>query len=199
MVKDLFVHVCIVITFLFIGGSFFRSSLTFNSFWKKIFFGTFSGILGSLLMLFTIQLTPTIIMDFRHIGILMSALYGGPLSITISVLIICLSRIAFITSSLESLLISLLNMVLIGFFSIFVSTLKLKELKKWIYMYLFSIITLSFGFYYLLGRSDHFYQFMIVYWIISLIAGALIYYCTNMIVQSNRSYNELKKILLQIF
>ncbi|WP_394231776.1 diguanylate cyclase [Niallia oryzisoli] len=193
MVKDLFIHVCIVITFLFIGGSIFRGRSLFNTFWRKIIFGFFSGILGSLLMLFTIRLTPTTIMDFRHISILMSALYGGPLSAGISVVIICLYRIVFITSSVEALLISLTNMVLIGIFSSFITSLRVSELKKWVYMYLFSLVMLSLGFFYLLDRSKGFYELMFTYWGISLFAGALIYYCANMIVQSNRSFNELKR------
>ena len=192
MLRELFVHVCIVITFLFIGGSFFRFTHKLSSLRQKILFGTYTGVLGSLLMLFTINLTPEIIMDYRHIAILLAALYGGAISTVVSVTIICLSRYFMIGGPESSIIISSIVMVCIGVFSVLIAKSSLSEIKKWIYMYLFSLVILTAGFEYLLGITKEFYFLMLKYWSISLGAGVLLFYCTNYIIYSNRSFYDMK-------
>lgn len=193
MLKSLFVQFCIVITFLFLGGSIFRFSPYLYSLRQKLFFGTLSGVLGSVLMIFTIPLTPTIIMDYRHIAILFSALYGGTVSTLATIFIICFSRLVFIGGSPLSLFVSTSMMISIGFFSAFICKTNLSELKKWIYMYLVSLVILSGGFGILLGVTKEFINLMVKYWCISIIAGALIFYCVKYIVHSNRSFYDMKK------
>lgn len=193
MLKDLFVHVCIVITFLFIGGSIFRFFPYLYTFWQKLLFGTALGILGSLLMFFSIHLTPSVIMDYRHIAILISALYGGVISTIATVIIICFNRAVFFMGAPISILVSSLMMIIIGIFSIFISKTNLSELKKWIYMYSFSLVILSAGFDFLLGKTQNFYDIMVKYWAISIASGLILFYCVNYIIYSNRTYFDMKK------
>lgn len=193
MLKDLFVHVCVVITFLFIGGILYRKGpIFFESTRQKVLLGVFGGVLGSFLMGFTIPLSPTIIMDFRHVAVLLSALYGGGVAAFVSVVIICFSRAVFFGVS-TSLFVSVFLMIIIGAFAAYISRLRISELKKWLYMYVFSLILLTLGFLYLLGMSDVFIDSMFKYWVISIVGGALIFYCANFIIQSNRMFNEMKK------
>ncbi|MBB3110219.1 diguanylate cyclase [Paenibacillus phyllosphaerae] len=57
----------------------------------KLQLGVIHGIVGTILMLFTVHMNETIL-DFRQIAVILSALYGGLLSSVITGVIICLVR-----------------------------------------------------------------------------------------------------------
>lgn len=59
----------------------------------KIKIGLWAGLLGILLIVFGIPFSDTVIVDLRHIPIILSGIYGGPVSVMISVILISGSRI----------------------------------------------------------------------------------------------------------
>lgn len=193
MLKDLFIHSCIVITFLFIGGSLFKNNTTTDSTIQKVKLGALAGILGSLLMVFSIEITPVILMDLRHIAILLSALYGGFVSAFVAATIINISRLLFFNGSIETFVVTIVMMFMIGIFASGVQKrLKGSDFFKWTIMGLISLITLSTGFLYLMGFSTQVFQTLINYWAITTIAGISVYFLAGYIVQSNEMYIQLK-------
>jgi diguanylate cyclase len=192
MLRDLFVHVCIVVTFLFITGSILRNNSYFNNFRNKLVLGLTAGILGSTLMFLSIKVTPSIIIDFRYMAILYSALYGGVISTMISTAIIILCRIILLSGTTSSYIVSTVMMFSIAVLSIYVGKSRLSDFKKWTYMNLLGLVTHSLGFLYLLGFSNQTYTLLFDLWLIAVIAGCLIFYVANFIVQSNRAFREMK-------
>lgn len=81
-------------------------------------------------MWFTIQIKPHMFLDFRHIGILLSALYGGLIVVVVSCLILVISRTILFSNAICVLAVSRSEMLIIALFTIFISRLKLSILKK---------------------------------------------------------------------
>ncbi|WP_462413566.1 GGDEF domain-containing protein [Neobacillus sp. Marseille-QA0830] len=193
MFKDLFIHACIVITFLFVGGSLFKSNPKINTIRQKFKLGVLSGILGSVLMIFSIQITPAIIMDLRHIAVLLAAYFGGFTTAIISVIIISISRVVFFNGTVSTYMVTISIMFSIAIVSALI-TKKFKgtDFIKWTLMGTYSLAAFTLGFLYLLGFSRHVYNLLFNYWLVTTIAGILVFFLAAYIVQSNTMFNEMK-------
>ena len=193
MLKDFFIHASFVITFLFIGGSLFKSNPEIDTTLQKLKLGALAGILGSVLMAFSIQITPVIMMDLRHIAILLSAFYGGFVPAFVAATIINISRLVFFDGSLETFLVTVLIVFIIAVFAALVQKkVKGSDFFKWTIMGLISLITISSGFLYLMGFTDQVYKILINYWVITTISGVMVYFLAGYIVQSNHMFMQLK-------
>ena len=193
MLKDFFIHSSFVITFLFIGGSLFKKNPNMDTTLQKLKLGALAGILGSVLMAFSIQITPVIMMDLRHIAILLSAFYGGFVPAFVAAILINISRLVFFDGSMETFLVTVLIMFIIGALASLVQQkLKGTDFFKWTVMGLISLLTISFGLLYLMGFSTQAFQILVNYWVISTIAGILVYFLAGYIVQSNQLFMQLK-------
>lgn len=193
MWEDLFAHLCIFLTFQFIGGIFFKDIHEMKSSQQKIVFGFFMGVLGTILMFFSIQLTPTVIMDLRYLSILQSAFYGGPVSTFITVAMIIINRWIFINNAPFPTIVSMGIMICIGVFSILIMRKKYSSLKTWLYMNIVSIVVLSIGFLALLENSKETYMLLIEYWIVIILGGLLTFYVGKYISDSNNNFILMKK------
>lgn len=193
MLKDFFVHSCIVIAFLFIGGSLFKNNPNLDTTSQKLKFGALAGILGSVLMVFSIQVTPVIIMDLRHIAILLSAFYGGFVAAFVAAGIINISRLVFFDGSTETFLVTVFIMFMIGAFASLVQEkVKGSDFFKWTIMGVISLIAISSGFLYLLGFSNQVFRILVNYWVITTVAGILVFFLAGYIVQSNQMFMQLR-------
>ena len=191
MLKELFIHVCIVMTFLFSGGIIFKRYPYIDTITQKILFGLLSGVLGSLLMFFSIKLAPEVILDFRYMAILIAAIYGGGISAMVSAIIICFNRILFIEGTFETLIIIVSTYLMIAGFSAFISNLRITLLKKWTYMVLFSMSILTCLYLLLLGTANHTISILLTYLGISIVLGILVFIFANFIDQMNKAYLEM--------
>ena len=115
MLRDLFINGTILISFIFINSQIFkRNFLNLSVSYKdKFFFGLTQGMLGIILMLFTIQITPKVIMDLRHIPILLAALYGGGFASIIAGITIAIFRISYFGVSTPAIIASI-NMLIVA-------------------------------------------------------------------------------------
>jgi diguanylate cyclase len=96
MVKDFFMNGSIIISFLFLAGQAFRNGpITPQSKYRiRILLGIFSGILGSLLIWFSIHVTDTIIVDMRNVALIIGTIYGGFTASVIAIIIMGFTRVA---------------------------------------------------------------------------------------------------------
>lgn len=147
MALSFFQNACILITFLSIIQHFSRDknifeNLTLN---RKIIFGFCNGILGILLMMNGVEVANNVIIDFRYIPILLTALYCGILPSIIASVIIGIFRFLFLGISSSSI-IGLVDALLIGVGFGFIASLKLSQKGKYTYFMIFfnmvSIISL---------------------------------------------------------
>ena len=79
VIKQLFVNATILISALFIlGQKFINKPLKYGSCTKIILIeGVMTGFTGSILVTFGLQVTESIVVDFRYISLIVSSIYGG--------------------------------------------------------------------------------------------------------------------------
>ncbi len=135
MLNDLFLNGAIVIAVISLGNQLLiEYDINPKSSWKlKIFFSTMAGILGMLLMINSVQIMPGVILDFRNIAILLSAIYCGFLPSITTAIIIGTFRLLYAGLSFSSI-IGAIAALAIGTLCGVISTLHINRAKKWTYM-----------------------------------------------------------------
>ncbi|MBC2345084.1 diguanylate cyclase [Listeria welshimeri] len=95
---------------------------------RKIGIGVWAGLLGFALMLFGIPISNNVIVDLRHIPIIMVGFYGGPIPAIVSAIIIVASR--FLLSVSNAAVMAAVVMLLIGIITAVLSK-RLEKYKIW--------------------------------------------------------------------
>ncbi|MBU3158221.1 diguanylate cyclase [Clostridium frigoris] len=193
MLKDLFINSTILITFIFINSQVFkRVFLNVSvSYKNKFLYGLTQGILGIILMLFTINVTPIVIMDFRHIPILLATLYGGGLATIIAGVTIAIFRISYFGISTPAI-IACIDIFIIAISCTLISKLNLNKFKKWTYMSLISSLIIAAS-YFLIVKNSTALRYSLVYFLLSsLIIGTLAYYISNYMYTSIKLLDRLE-------
>ncbi len=194
MLRDLFVNATILISFIFLSsqvfkGNFLNLSVSYK---RKLFFGLTQGLLGIILMLFTIQVDPNVNMDFRHIAILIAALYGGGISALISGITIALFRISYFGISTPAIIASI-NMFNVAIACALLSKLNLSGFRKWIYMNFVSSLIITSSFLLIIKNLLLLRQTLTYFWIGSFIIGILAYFIVNYMNTSIKLLNKLEQ------
>jgi diguanylate cyclase len=194
MLRDLFVNGTILISIIFIISQVFKNNflnLTV-SYKDKFLFGLTQGILGIILMLFTINITTGVILDFRHIAILLAALYGGAFASIIAGITISIFRIVYFGVTSTSV-IAATSMFLIAVACAIVSKLNINKFKKFIYMNFISSIIISCTLLIIITDPTTFRNTLIYFWLASFSIGILAYYIFHYMHTSITLLNRLKQ------
>lgn len=192
LLKDLFVHICILVTFIFLGGVIFKNSEASSLKKNQILFGVFFGILGSILMFFSIQVDVETIIDLRHIPIIVAAMFGGITVSFICSLIIAISRILFVDITPIMLIVSLTT-ILVGILVGLIGKLKIQDTLKWLFMIVSSTAVFSIILYFRVREIDHFGVILLNYWLLSIFGSTLTLILVNYISRANYLHNEYKR------
>lgn len=194
MLRDLFINSTILISFIFISSQIFkRNFLDLSiSYKNKFFFGLTQGILGIILMLFTIHITPKVMMDFRHIAILLAALYGGGFAAIIAGTTIAIFRLIYFGFSTPALIASI-NMFNVAIACALLSKLNLKQLKKWNYMNFISCLIITSTFLLIVKDSVTLHYTLGYFWLASSTIGILAYYISSYMNTSIKLLNRLEQ------
>ena len=164
MITKLFINSCILTTFISITYIFIlNKNISLNtSFLSKILIGVWGGLLGSLLMLFSVPIISNVIIDFRYLPILLSALFGGILSPIIASIFIGIFRVLYFGVAKASI-VALIAALLLGTgFSILCST-KASRKVKWIQSTVYSIIVTSISMIILINDSTILFKISMAY------------------------------------
>jgi diguanylate cyclase len=92
--RDLIANLAIVTAYLFLASQVIFKSISIDgkaSIFLKVKLGLVAGMLGIILMLFSVKVNGTLL-DFRQLALILSALFGGILSSVIAGLMIFLTR-----------------------------------------------------------------------------------------------------------
>ncbi|MGH4138903.1 diguanylate cyclase [Clostridium sp.] len=194
MLRDIFINGTILISFIFISSQIFKKTfLNLSlSYKNKFFFGLTQGILGIILMLFTIRITPKVIMDFRHIPILIASLYGGGFATIITGITIAIFRISYFGTSTPAMIASI-NMINIAIACALLSKLKVNRFKKWNYMNFVSLLIVTSTFLLNIKDTIALRNSLIYFWLGSFIIGSLAYYIANYMSTSIVLLNRLEQ------
>lgn len=188
MISDLVVNISILISFIFLWHQIFsHNRLTLkSSITIKMLDGLIGGVLGIVLMYYSIQVNEFVILDLRHIPVVLLAYFGGFIPSMISVVIISIGR--FVIDVNHSSIVSLFMMLLIGSgASIITYNCKNEGLKKWTIMLLYSQFIFSIAFYLVVDFYRQVIHFAFYHIVSTLVGGFFTFYFVTYI----RRYSEL--------
>ncbi|SPF31933.1 Diguanylate cyclase (GGDEF) domain-containing protein [Candidatus Desulfosporosinus infrequens] len=176
MVKELFVNAAIIIATISIGNQILiNEEITSSSPLKiRVFFGCMSGILGIILMLYSINVVPNVIMDFRNITIVLSATYCGFLGALITGLILGLFRLLFQGLTFSSIL-ATLGIVAIAISCALTTKYIKKRSNKWIILSLYTLIYPTIVFIMVIQSRILLMKTILIYWISTVVASVVVF------------------------
>ncbi|MFD1356788.1 GGDEF domain-containing protein [Fictibacillus halophilus] len=191
IIKDLFANLAILISLLFLYTQVSnRSPLTTRSSNKiKTQSGIFGGILGNVLMHYSINIGTTII-DLRLIPIILLAYFGGAVPAFISMLMIIVGRFLIginISSYASSILV-----VLVAIFSVLISNSNLSKQMKQLLMLTFTNVSASILFIYLIKDINFLITLLPIYWIASYLSGYIAFNTVTFLRKSQELFNKYK-------
>ncbi|WP_226659343.1 GGDEF domain-containing protein [Pseudalkalibacillus hwajinpoensis] len=194
LIQDFFVNMMIMLALLFIYFQVFREeNLTpLSSIKRKILSGLYAGMIGIFLMIYSIQVETTTIVDLRHIPLLLVTLYGGALPGVVALIIIQMTRfmIGMNLSSFVSL--GLLTSLYIGY--LLFRKWNVSNFIKTIWMLLYSNFAFSVIIvYFLLDITSLFSVINVLYWLTSMLTGLMAIYTTEHLRKTNQLFREYKK------
>lgn len=139
---------------------------------RKMVLGIWAGLLGFALMVFGIPISNNVIVDLRHIPIIMVGFYGGPIPAIVSAIIISASR--FLLSVNSAAMMAAIVMMLIGIITALFGK-RLEKFKIW-GVFILNIIACSFvviNLHLILARESLFWINMTIFVLIALVIGAV--------------------------
>ena len=195
MINNLFVNVLILISVTFVAGHILKdiSKDTINTIYAKIILGICGGLLGILLMIYTVNIGgTTTIVDLRNFSLLTVSYVGGTIPTLVSAFIIALYRMLHFGINISSILV-VLQMILYPIcFYVIDKKVKL-DLKKWLYKTASMLIILLFVLTYLLKNVDNAQIILFKYFIVNIFFSALEYSMLTYVKSSNALYSMYKK------
>jgi diguanylate cyclase len=194
MLMDFLHNLAIASTVLFLAGRFFeyRPLDVSASIKNKLFCSLWAGLTGILLMLSTIQVTHTVLLDLRHLPIVIAAIYGGPIATLGSAIIIGIMRIILFGYSFASLTGSLVALTT-GLICAYLSRSKLTLIQKFIWMNTLSVAVTSLAIFLLVDNVVKLQGVFLYYWPISFVAAIFTFIVSEYIKKSNENSRYLKQ------
>lgn len=192
IVRDLFININILVALVFAYSQLIDRKLFRNlkPFTRKIVGGIASGILGVILMQFSIQVTSNTIVDLRHIPILLSMIYSGTVPAIVSAIVIIIARF-FIGINISSIVAVLyIVFVTVGFY--FIKKIKLKEMTKVFWMLFYANIIFSLAISYLVPEWNVLKTLLPIFWLLSIVGGLIGYYFAEHLRKTHKLFQHYK-------
>ncbi|MBC1807511.1 diguanylate cyclase [Listeria cossartiae subsp. cayugensis] len=139
---------------------------------RKMVIGIWAGLLGFALMIFGIPISNNVIVDLRHIPIIMVGFYGGPIPAIVSAIIISASR--FLISVNSAAIMAGIVMMLIGIITALFSK-RLEKFKIW-GVFILNVIACGFvvvNLHLILAKEANYWLNMSIFVVISLVIGVI--------------------------
>lgn len=194
MFMDFLHNLAITSAVLFLAGKFFEHrTLDLNAPIKtKLYCGIWAGLAGILFMLSTIHVSGTVMVDLRHLPIIIAAIYGGPIAAIGSAFIIGIMRIVLFGISIASL-VGCLVAFSTGLLCMYLSRSKLSLNHKFIWMNTFSVAIVSLAIFLLVDNVTKVQKIFLYYWPISFLAAVFTFIVSEYIKKSNENSRYLKQ------
>ncbi|MBS4538650.1 diguanylate cyclase [Clostridium sp. D2Q-11] len=194
MIDSFFTNIVSIVSFLFFSSIIdfkFESKNTIGSCKKSIYLGIIYGLLGIVLMHFSIPLVNNSIMDLRHLAILIPAIYIGSTSAFISTIIISLGRLLLFGFTTTSF-ISSIFMIVLGLVAILISKSKTNTFIKINYMNITSLLIIFVPLSINVNNWEVVFNIYPLQFFISIIAGLLIHLTADYIYKYIDNLKEVK-------
>lgn len=187
--KDLFTNLSILISILSIYSQFTKNRPLNrkSSMLSKVLIGTLGGLLGNILMYYSIQIQDTLI-DLRHIPIILLAFNAGALPAFLSMTLIILGRFLIGINMSSILAVPLMLLTTIG--AVYISRTNLPKNGNIFIIFTWHNIVFSVFASYLIKDIEIF--ILIAYWIVSYIGGYIAFYILEYIRSSQLLFERYK-------
>lgn len=191
LVKEIFFNATILISFITLGNHFFREKIATPSspLYRKIITGAAAGLLGCLLMVFSVQITPEGYLDLRNLPIIMMALYTTFPSTIVASLVIGIFRIAYFGISQSSVMASAAS-VFIGIGCGLICRMNLRRPIKWILSVATVLLISGIAFVLLIKDSLLLKNIIIVYCSGIAVASFSLYFLLENITKANKVFSQ---------
>lgn len=194
MINALFINASLMISFITIGYLVYSLNKTqfipTNAY--KWLLGIAAGIVGILLMSHTYHVTSTMLIDFRNFVIAISAIFGGTVSVILTIIIMIIYRI-FIFGLTPVTLSFILSMVLLGSGSLVLTRIGKTFKMRWFLCFLLNMTVSSIIMCFWLHAEADLFLLIINYYIGSIILAYLIYSVLNSYIQLTGAYKRLSE------
>lgn len=191
--QDLFLNGTILISFVALVNQFIRD-LDFSpasNIKLRLIGGVISGILGCILMIFSVEVMPGVIVDFRNIAIVLASMYGGLVTSILAGLIIGVFRLLWFGVSETSMLAFLVALIM-GIGCPLITYKVYSKKRKCLYLTLFNVLIASISFIVLIKDHMLLLQLLLSYNIGCLIITFILCYFINNLATSNRLFKKYK-------
>jgi len=187
-----FVNACILITVFSLGNQLLINKEISPSAPSKLrlFVSVMSGLLGIILMIFSVPVSPGVIIDFRSTAIIISAHYCGMGSAILTAVIIGLFRLLYGGLSYPSI-VAAITALITGISCALIVKRMMSTVKQWFYMSLIILILPSIGLYLLIDNELILLKTIIAYWIsTSMVSTFVFFYMKHLKIAkyTNRKY-----------
>lgn len=194
MLRDLFVNACILVTFISISHQLFKDKNLSHksSIVLKIITGFISGLLGIILMLYSLRIDNNTIVDFRNIPIILTAIYGGLIPAFISSLVMGIFRVSYFglnQSSISAFITALLQGIGCGV----ISNLRTTKKKLWIYSVIYCLIVVTVSFNIIIKNTGILIKLTLIYCTIIILVSMVVYKYTAYLSELTSLYKQLKE------
>ncbi|MBM7652834.1 diguanylate cyclase [Neobacillus cucumis] len=161
------------------------------NFRKKIIMGILTGLLGVLLMEFSIGIQKGTFIDLRHIAIVTAAFLGGTTASLTAAIIIGVVRLLY--SEINNMIMAITMItILVGLLVGEIKRLKIPPFYQWLFMIILSTFLYSIVLYYRIRHLEHFALFLQEFWALSLIGGLFTFYLVHFLKLHNFLYYNYK-------
>ncbi|MGJ5637183.1 GGDEF domain-containing protein [Bacillus altitudinis] len=173
MLRDLFINLTILVTFHYLLMLVFKENFLKkeDTLLRQIFKGMISGLLGVLLMFFSIKAGPAII-DLRHIPLILTAFYGGIAQTFIAACVIIIGRL-LIEANVASF-INIFSMIFIATASFLIAERHINHVVKMLLSITMSNVIATILFIIIVNERS--FELHAAYWMFSYIAGLFNFY-----------------------
>ena len=195
MINDLFINILLLTSITFVIGHISKdiSMEIINSLYGKVIVGVGGGLMGILLMTYTIQVEGTsTLLDLRVFAIMLVSYIGGIMPTIIAGIMIGIYRGVYYGINMSSIVAVFQILLYIIFFHI-IDKLIIAEWKKWFFKTLISLIILLTFFCYLLRNLENIQTVLFRFSFIAIVASVLEYCLLDYVKNSNKLYKNYKK------
>jgi diguanylate cyclase (GGDEF)-like protein/PAS domain S-box-containing protein len=199
MLKDFVSNATLLIASFTIMGVIFKDKPLHSSspLSSKLYWGICFGVLGNILMMFSIKINSSNIADLRHLAIVIAAAFGGYIPALIAASFIALGRFLLFGINATALLPAVGSLV-IGILCGGISNLKFKRSLKAFLMNLIGLITISILFIVRIDDIHLLINVLIIHYLISLCGGFIAYHLFVFVVNSNETQSQLKHSVIKL-
>lgn len=191
--KDLFLNGTILVSFVAIINQLIRdhSLNSYSSIKRRLIAGAVTGALGCILMIFSVNVVPGVIVDFRNIPIILASMFGGLVTSVVASLIIGLFRLLWYGFSDTTIM--AFSFALIMGFGCPLLTFRVKSVKiKCAFSTVFTIIIGSLGLIHLIEDHSLLIRLLLSYTIGSFAIMFILCLFIQNLSTSNRLYKKYR-------